>query len=192
MNRWEDLEELFVRCAEDDLMRWGEVDPVYAAFRGTALQFLAWLRPFEKGAYADPLIELCALAMPLRSDRLALALTGRVWSMDDPIAPVTDEGDLRQRALVLTFVDGSAGRARLWTVLRPFDIEHGRVSWHDRQHLDGGEGWIGEALQTCVRKRRRLPADLAAMRSQAVRLIDLGHQLYLAENVAQRLDAVTP
>ena len=182
-NRWEDLEALFVACATEDLLTRGEVEPVLAAFAGPRLRFLAWLRPFEKGAYADPLIELCALAVLLDADRLALCMSGRVWSLNDPIAPVTEDVDLRERALVAFFVDGARGRPIAWSVIQPYDVEGDAVRWDDPRRLHDGSGWIPATLKLAVRKRGRPGRDGGDVRRQARRVDALGHGLYVPEDV---------
>lgn len=192
MKGWDDLEGLLIGCAERDLERCGGVDPVFAAFAGDDLQFLAWLRPFGHGAYADPLIEVLALAMPLRANRLAVCMSGRVWSLDDPIVPVTPEGDLRQRAVILTLVDGAGDEIALTNVMRPFDLDRGTVTWRGRHELPDGQGWIGDALRACLAHPELLPSDSVATRRQLDRLVRLGHDVYLAEDVGSRLGVAAP
>jgi hypothetical protein len=186
-NRWEDVEDLFLKTAEDDLLIDGVVQPALAAFAGDQLRFLAWLRWFPKGQYEEPFIELLSLAMPLDADRLAVSLSGRAWSLDDPIPPVTEDVDLRQRALVLHSVDGGRGRPRTTSVLRPFDLVDGRVEWGERLEQSNVAGWIPEALELSVRRRRRLATSVDEIRKQAERVVNLGHSLYLAPEVAARL-----
>jgi hypothetical protein len=183
-NRWEDIDDLFVQCATDDLEAAGEIRPGMAAFAGDRLRFLAWLRPFAKGAYHKPLIELFALAGPLDADRLALSIAARVWSLDDPIPPVTREVDLRQRVLMLHVVDGAQGRPRSHTVMRSFELGPDGPEWGARNVLTGGEGWIIQAMEIVVRDRHKLRAPLAEIAKQATRVVSLGHSLYLTEDVA--------
>ncbi|MGH3666294.1 MAG: hypothetical protein ACRDU8_09470 [Egibacteraceae bacterium] len=187
INRWEDLEELLVAEASEDLRDSGEVRPALSAFRGDDLLFLAWLRPFATGAYADPLIELCALAMPLDADRLALSISGRVWSLDDPIPPVTEGADLRQRALVVHVVDGAGDTLQSHSAIHPYDLSHGDVSWAEPRRLEGGDGWICGALEIAVRDRARLRADAGEIRKQAARVDRLGHELYLPPEILLEL-----
>lgn len=188
MSGWDDVEELLVGFAGDDLADTGEVGPALLACRGEDLVFLAFLRPFEKGCYADPMIELLALAMPLSADRIAVSMAGRAWSLDDPIPPVADGVDLRQRAVVIQAVDGSGQQLRAWGSLHPFDLEGRRVTWHDTlRHDELPEGWIGQALRASVTCREELVASSADIRQQAQRCIRLGHDLYLGEEVARRL-----
>lgn len=187
MNEWKRVEDALIASAESDLQSHGGVDPVLVAFRGADLQFFAWLRPFEKGDYADPLLELCALAMTLSADRLALGMGGRLSSMHDPIPPVHEQGDLRQRSLVLNFVDATDGHVRAYDVLRPYDLDGSTVSWHDRMPLEGGQGWIHHTLQTCVEKRPSRPTSTNGIRRQARRVERLGHKLYVSPELMEQL-----
>ena len=188
--RWEDVDEAMVAMAHDDLTAGRDVEPMFAAFAGDQLRFFAFLRPFAKGEYDDPLIELCALAMPLDADRLGVSFSGRVWSFDDPIPPVSADADLRQRALVCVFVDGTRGKPREETVFHPFDAGvDGNVTWHDPQRVDGGVGFIPAALVLAVRKRHELRDDDAAICRQALRCVALGHDLHLDPQLHDRLSA---
>jgi hypothetical protein len=184
---WSDIEALLVGLAGDDLAEDGEVHPALVALSGDTLAFLAFLRPFEKGCYADPMIELLALAMPLGCDRLALSIGGRVWSLEDPIPPVSDEADLRQRALVLYYVDGT-GPVVSDSVLHPFDLVDGAVVWAPPVgDLGGAQGWIPEALRLSVERREELATGDAEIRRQAARCERLGHEVHLGPEVAERL-----
>lgn len=185
--RWEDMEQVFVQVAADDLETCGEVTPALAAFTGERLRFCAWLRPFAKGAYRDPLIELLALAVPLHADRLVFSIAGRVWSLDDPVPPVSADGDLRQRVLTLHVVDGAGDAVTSSSVLYPFDLAGRRVRWQEPRRLGAGEGWIPGALAAVVRERHRLRPGAADIGEQARRVVDLGHQLFLAEDILERL-----
>ena len=218
MQRWADAERVLVELAElelagRELAEGSEtVTPCLMAFAGEQLRFTAFLREFDKGAYHSPMIELLALATPLDADRLAFAISGRAWSLRDPIAPVTDDVDLRQRVLCIELVDGTRGRPQRTSVLLPFDLlpllpgasaEPGppgtlgplqRPVWGERQALPGGEGWIGSALALAVstRARRRMRAPDAEIARQARRVGLLGHELYLEEALAERLVRAAP
>lgn len=186
-NRWEDVDELFVRSATDDLVQRGEIQPALAAFAGDRLRFLAWIRPFEKGAYHKPLIELYALAGPLDADRIAVSMPARAWSLKDPIPPVSADADLRQRVLVVHLVDGSHGRPRCSSILHPFEEGDEGPSWQEPQRLPGGEGWIFAATELAVTKRTSLRTSDREIRKQAIRVSRLGHDLYLATDLHDRL-----
>jgi hypothetical protein len=183
-NRWEDTEELLVGCADDDLRDDGVVQPALVAFAGASLRFVAWVRPFDKGEYAQPLTELFALAAPLDCDRLMLSLSARAWSLDDPIPPVTADADLRQRVLLLYVVDGADGPPTLTSIMHEFEVVDDAPVWRERRVLDGGEGWIPAAMEAMVSGRDELRAPLQEVARQAARVVRLGHDLHLAEDVA--------
>lgn len=188
MQQWDEMEQFMIAEAERDLEAGDEIRPCFTAFAGEAPLVLAFLRPFPKGGYHEPLIELIALAAPLEADRLKLSISGRAWSMDDPIPPVDpDFGDLRQRVLEIESVDGTAGRPRSASTLLPFDVVGGTVRWGETARLGSGEGWIPNALEVAVRKRHRFRASLDEIRRQAERCVTLGHLVALGPTVADRL-----
>lgn len=134
------------------------------------------LRPFPPGGIHGPVVEAVAGLLALGVDRLTAALPGRAWSMEDPVVPVTDEGDLRQRVLLL--VAARRGRpVRTW--LQPFDVRDDRVDWHDRAlDGDGGcEGWVPQAL--AVAADADWSSDPAAAAEQLARCTRLGHTVML-------------
>jgi hypothetical protein len=188
MQQWDEMERFMVTEAERDLDAGGEIRPCFTAFAGEEPLVLAFLRPFPKGGYHDPLLELLALAAPLDADRLKLSISGRAWSMDDPIPPVDpDFGDLRQRVLEIESVDGTIGRPRSSSTLFPFDLVDGTVQWGETMRLGTGQGWIPGALKVAVRKRRKLRAPLDEIREQAERCVILGHLVALGPTVVDRL-----
>lgn len=192
LTRWHQL---------DDLHRWyAELDapdprPHLVAFAGDLAILLIGLRPFAPGAYQGPLVEALALALPLGADRVSVALPGRAWSLDDPVPPVTEDADLRQRVLTQVTVDGH-GRdtPEVATSLHPFHVaappDTGLV-WQPTLDPGPGEGWIPEALVTLVAGRHRVADDVTAdgLERQAVRLVRLGHELLTPQDV---LDPSTP
>ena len=186
--RWDEVLDVAVGFAEDDLRDSDEVRPAMFAFRGEQPLFVAFVRPFPEGGYADPLIELFALAGGLRTDRLALSMPARAWSLEDPIPPVSDDGDLRQRVLAIELADGWRGRTRTTSILAPFDVLPDRsVRWGERQDMGKGESWIGDGVRLTVQQRARLRAPLREVRHQAERCAKLGHELIVAPEIAKRL-----
>lgn len=186
---WDDVERFTVETATTDLEERSEVRPALFAFAGDQPCFLAFLRWFPKGAYHEPLLELLALGVGLAADRLAFSTGGRLTSLADPIPPVTDEVDLRQRALVVEYVDGHDGPLRRHSLIHPFTLAGGTVAWDDPVRLTDGQGWIAQALQAAVQRRGQLGAHgtAAALRAQALRCAELGHDLYLDAGVSARL-----
>ena len=186
---WNDVERFTVATAACDLEERGEVRPLLLAFTGDDPCFFAFLRWFPKGEYADPMIELLSLAVGLEADRLAFSITGRLTSLDDPIPPVTRDGDLRQRALVVEYVDGRGGPVRRHSLIHPFTLADGTVTWSAPVRLTDGQGWITEAMGLAV-ERRGMLTTLAGdddVRDQALRCVTLGHDLCLDAAVAARL-----
>ena len=189
MARWDDVVEDLLGFAEDDLRRDGEVSPVLLAFSGEDERLVAWLRPFPKGAYHHPIGELLAITVPLGADRYAAMFSGRAWSVDDPIPPVSEDADLRQRVVTVTAVDGARrSRAPLHrNVLVPFDLldDVGGITWGDR--LEDDEplvgSWVPQALDAAARRPGAFSASDAALREQVARCSLLGHDVYLAPDV---------
>ena len=186
-NRWEDAEDLLVACADDDLREDGMVHPALVAFAGASLRFVAWLRAFPKGRYAQPLTELFALAAPLDCDRLMLSMSARAWSLDDPIPPVSPEADLRQQVLLLYVVDGAAPPVFRSAIMHPFDLGADGPVWGERRVLGAGEGWIPDAMAAIVAFRDRMRAPVEDIARQAARVVRLGHDLHLAPDLTMLL-----
>lgn len=187
MRHWDEVETFFLESARGDLERDGDVAPCLVAFSGEDPLLLAYLRPFDKGEYTDPLIELIALAGPLGADRLAACFGARGWSLDGPPHEVRSDRDPRQRVLAIQGADGSAGAARPFGTLWPFDLDGGEVRWGEALRTDDPQGWIPQALTAAVAGRERLQASAEEMAAQAVRCAELGHDLYLAPEGERRL-----
>lgn len=185
MQRWADVEDVLVGLAEIDLRGCGEIRPTLMAAEGEEPLLVAVLRPFERGGYQSPIIELLALACPLGADRLALGIGGRAWSLDDPLPPVVDGvGDLRQRVLCLELTQ-AGGPHR--SVLRPFDMADGAVCWHEPLEQPGQDGWIGAVLRMAVTEGHTMAASARELRRQARRCVRLGHQLSFTPQTLERL-----
>lgn len=189
IERWQDVDDVVVDTATGDLEAGRDVVPLLVAFAGDELLLCADVRPFPRGAYADPIIELLALTAPLGADRLAFAASGRLTSLEDPIPPVTEEVDLRQRALVVEYADGSDGVVRQRSVIHPFDVDGAHVAWRPPLQQDNGQGWIRDVLGWAVAVRAQLAAEASVddVRDQAQRCAALGHGLYLGAGTAVRL-----
>lgn len=185
---WESSEEFLLGVAENDLRRDGSVQPCLTAFAGEQPLLVGWLRPHPPGGYVQPVVELLALAGPLGADRLHLSVSGRAWSLDDPIPPVSGDADLRQRAVVLMRADGH-GRteARMASAIHPFDLDGDVVTWHDRVDPGPPEGPLPDLFRTSVIVMRDLHAPIDQLRDQARRCVLLGHTLALAPIVETQL-----
>lgn len=188
MGAWDEwVVELLRAGADLDLRIDGEAIPRFIAAEGERPLVVADVRPFPKGRYHDPLIELMALAVPMGADRVAVGITGRVASLEDPIPPVVDGvGDLRQRVLVIELVDGHRQPARASTVLVPFDLAGGEVRWHAPFDPGPGEGWIPAALSLLVDRRDEMDVRPGDVLEQAERCAMLGHSLTFEAEAAAR------
>jgi hypothetical protein len=173
----------------DELHRWlAEVDapdpaPHLLGFAGNRLLVVVRLRPFAPGAHQGPLVEALALALPLGSDRVSVALPGRAWSLDDPVPPVTAGADLRQRVLTQVSVDGHGhDPPALRMRLHPFHTPAGGgLVWQQPVDPGPGEGWIPDALVTLVAARHHVGGGASAddVAQQVDRLDRLGHHVLL-------------
>lgn len=185
VSSWEDAEQVLVDDAVRALRAHGEVEPALVAFAGANLRFVAWLRPFEPGAYYDPMVELLALAAPLDCDRLMVSFGGRLWSPETP--PPVDEhgGDPRQRAVVVHAVDGAKGPPRVSSALQPFRFDPtGDLVLEPRWDLGPpSSGLIPDVLVAAVRGRARMRVPWSEIVAQAGRVDELGHQLFVAPDV---------
>lgn len=191
---WNDVERFTVASATADLQEHEEVHPLLVAFAGDELCFFAALRWYPKGEYHAPMIELLSLAAALAADRLAFAAAGRLTSLDDPIPPVSADGDLRQRALVVEYVDGHGGPVHRHSLIHPFSLAGGDVRWDTPVRLTDGRGWIAQTLEVCVERRGQIAAlatddDIC---DQVRRCAALGHDLYLDRTVSARLGLEEP
>lgn len=190
MRTWDELSVFLLYEAERDLEAAGEVRPCFVAFRADEPLLLAWLRPFEKGAYHLPMIELISLACPLGADRLGLSLSGRAWSRDDPIPPVVNGvGDLRRRVVAIEAVDGTEDPPVRSSLIAPFDLVEGSVRWGaDRLSLDGADGWTSSLMLQAVLHGEEIDGTDEDIREQALRCVALGHLVAFDPAVVERLD----
>lgn len=168
--------------------------PQLLAFEAEELLAIVGLRPFSPGHHQGPLIEAMALVLPLGADRVSVALPARVWSLDDPVPPVTPDADLRQRVLTQVTVDGHGhARARVRTRLHPFAVRGDSspgLDWDEVVDPGPGEGWVPEALATMVEARAEIgTGSLDERRRQLVRLDELGHDVLLGPLGRRRLGA---
>ncbi|QBI20928.1 hypothetical protein ER308_15990 [Egibacter rhizosphaerae] len=192
--QWEHVEELLLGEADADLQEAGEVGPAVAAFTGEEPLLLAFLRPFERGAHLDAVVEVAALAVPLGANRIALSIGARAWSLDDPMPPVVPGvGDLRQRAVTVYRVDASRDETHQRSVLWPVEVGPGSVSWGEPFVEEGppGQSVVGDLPNALVALAEgSVSASPEDVRAQAARCATLGHDLYLAPEGERRLGLV--
>lgn len=188
--RWEDVEEMLVAAAGDDLEEHDDVVPAMAAFAGDELLFVGWMRLFPPGEHHAAVLEICTLAVALGADRVAMSFGARVWSLTDPIPPVVPEGDLRQRAVTVHLVDGHAVPPREVHALRPFDVVDGTIRWQPRMAHGDLEGWIPDVLRQAAAPDRRTLRSERHVLTLLRWLTGQGHHVYLSAALGRRLDAV--
>lgn len=193
---WADALPGLVALSADDLLQDRIPIPTVLAFAGDQPIGVVGLRPFGPGGAGQALLEVLSLLVPLGADRLAFAATGRIWSVDDPIPPVCDAGDLRQRAIVVALADAHEGPCRLTTSVHPFEGSGARLTLSPPLTIEGdappGDGPVGATASVLVgalEQRTQLqelaqPADLVA---QLGRVLLLGHDLALAPDPAASL-----
>lgn len=191
--RWEDQRHLLIDLAVADLRGGGDVLPSMAAFAGDQPLFLATLRPFDKGAHQDAILEVGALAVGLGADRLALSLSGRAWSLLDPIPPVLDDGcDLRQRVIVVHTADATTDDPMATSTIVPFDKgAEDRVVLGQAIADQAGEGWAPHALLLMAAGGGPAggpPVGDADLGRQVLRCEALGHRLAWSRDLLARLD----
>ena len=173
---WTRFEEVARHLVELDVDRGDEPRHRLTGYHGEEPLVVVDLRPFPPGGVQTPMVEAMAGLLALGADRFAAALPGRAWSMDDPIAPVSDDGDLRQRVLMMTTAQPGPG-VRSWVL--PFDLDGGRLTWHAPVLEEGPcEGWVPYALG--VATEAGWEADPEGAIQQLGRCAALGHTIMLA------------
>lgn len=174
-SRFEDLARTF---SELDVDLGEEPRHRLAAYRDDEVLALVDLRPFPRGGIERPMVEAMAGVMALGANRFGAALPGRAWSTEDPIPPVSDHADLRQRVLSLTTASADRG-VRCWLV--PFDLDGHRLTWGDPVLGDDPgpvEGWVPHALRVAAEEPWDPDPDAAGQ--QLARCTALGHHVMLA------------
>lgn len=158
------------------------------AHRGPDPLFLALIRPYEKGNHLDPIREVLTLAEPLGADRLAFCSTGRAWSMHDPVPPVCDEGDLRQRVVIVCQSDTSDEYGKVETVHSYLWPLEECLAGNKPSVLPGGKGPLHTLMAEAalageaVRKHNPIPPweDDTCLRNGAALILELeqhGHSI---------------
>lgn len=181
-----EFEDLARALVELDVELGDEPRHRLAAYRGEEPLLVIDLRPFPPGGIEGPMVEAVAGALALGADRLAAALPGRAWSMDDPVVPVTADVDLRQRVLMCTT---AAATLPLRSWLLPFAIGDAGLSWEPPVLEDDDcIGWVPHALQVAVDATWEPDPDAAA--DQLARCTALGHNVFVAPAGSAVLDQV--
>jgi hypothetical protein len=183
--------------------------PRLAAFAGD--DALAWvgLRPFEPGEILGAVLEVLALLLPLRADRIALSLPGRAWphpaesaAAADPrrgVAAAAAHGDdlvgPGQRVIGLVVADAHGRPCETRTWLHPVLATEGGLAYAPPLRSVDVDAATIAALELLLERRHELtptleqaPFELAA---QFARLLLLGHELVLAPDAAETLLAAS-
>jgi hypothetical protein len=195
---WDDATDHLLALATFDLEDGLPPRPTLVGYAGDAPVALVGLRPFGPGEVTGVLAELLGLVVPLGVDRVALALPGRAWSLDDPIPPVVGDLDLRRTVLTVLTADGHDGvPARLDGWLVPYDRDAlGAPRWGDGQHVGPPDGPATEVLRGLAAARGGRPGTSPAAPATAdtvvrfARCVLAGHAISLAPEVADRLAQV--
>ena len=193
-HRWESVESQLLDLATIDLMMGGDPRPTLAAFVGERPLALIGLRPFAPGETLQALIEVLALLLPLGADRLAFAAPARAWSTEDPIPAVCEQGDLRQRVVLIMIVDGHGQPSRLTTAVHPFVLTDDGPGWRTPLRPDEAPASpVAAAMTLLVDARDDLDdlGDACSVTAQFGRVLLLGHDVALCEVVAADLVAAS-
>ncbi len=189
---WGDAAASLLATAADDLDAGTPPAPTLLAYRGEEPVAVVTLRPFEPGDLLQALLEVLALLLPLGVDRLALSVSGRAWSLDDPIPPVTDGADLRTRVLLLTFADAHDRPCHTRVEVHPFEDEGDGWCFGPALDIDdagAADAGLDQALTVLLDGRQELAdsTDDRAIAAQLGRVLLLGHMLSLSPTTAEHL-----
>ena len=133
------------------------------------------LRPFPPGGMHRPLTEAMAALAGVGCTGIVAAFPGRAWSMQDPIPPVTEGVDLRQRVVVVT----SARRGdRPACVVLPFEADADGLRWLSVLAMPGPDERIGRMLEVTV--MHEFDATVEEASRQLARCVALGHTVAMA------------
>jgi hypothetical protein len=189
MHRWVETETFLLEEAARDLAAGAPARPCIVAFADDEPLMVAFLRDHDKGAYADPMIELLTIAGGLGANRLAASFSARAWSLEDPIPPVLPGvGDLRQRVVTMHRVDGAGGQLATSDIIVAYSVSDGQVRWGQRLDQESAQGWIPAVLRAVVEQRDELAQFTAEqIAEQVVRCDRLGHLVGLAPAVSEAL-----
>lgn len=182
---WKAVGRMQREWAEVDVRCCGTPAPRLIGFDADEPLSTVMLRPFDKGQVMGPLIEALAFLLPFGANRLSVALPGRSWSLNDPIPPVSDEVDLRQRVIAEMRVleDGTVSGC-----LHPFAVDGTNLHFEEVVDLGPPEGEVAHALAVTMRNRGRLDVDAEDVIEQYARLGIRGHEIAVAPAGVARLE----
>lgn len=184
LGTWHDAGRMQRDLATIDARTTGEIGPRLIGFRDDQPLVLIALRPFAPGAALGPVVEALAFALPFGATQVSLALPSRAWSLEDPIPPVSDGVDLRQRVLMEMRAEAGAFTSHL----HPFELKERTITWEPtRDDLGMPEGQVAHALQAAVVAEHDWGHDPFAVVDQLVRLGTRGHEVALSARGELRL-----
>ncbi len=192
MCTWDDAEDLLLTGARADLDAGYTPLPTIAAFDGDEAVAYGVLRPLDERGPVPALVEVMALLLPCGVDRVALLLPGRAWSVDDPVPPVCEDGDLRARVVVLLQADGATAPCRPRTRLLSVEPAPGHGQWDlVEAPVDSSEveAPLVDAVRILLEGRDEMitGTDGYDLVAQLGRVLLLGHELALSPRLADRL-----
>lgn len=173
----------------DTVVAWCELDhglgesprPRLFGYLDDLLTLVIDLRPFPPGGIEAPFTEATAGLLGAGCTAVVAALPGRAWSLDDPIVPVLDDHDLRQR--VVAVAAARRGEPTV-TSIRPFECRATELRWLPEVDGEGVSWWVADALRIGVEHGIEATIDEAA--DQLARCCALGHVVMVAEGEAAR------
>jgi len=182
---WTDVGLMHRAFAEVDVRFDGTPLPRLIGFAGDEPLAMVTLRPFDPGEALGPMIEALAFLLPFGANRISAGFPGRGWSLDDPIPPVTDEVDLRQRIVVEMRV---VQDATVSSCLHPFAINDGAIVWEEPLDLGPPEGHLAHALAVTMAGRHTVRVGPGDILEQLARMGVRGHELAVAPQGAVWLE----
>ncbi len=188
---WDSVSDILRIEAERDLRHAGQPGLYVAAADGDAALLVARSRPFDEGDHLRPVIELVALAVALGADRVAVAIGGRAWSLDDPIPPTAGAVDLRQPVLAVHLADGHGDHVELATQVHTWQLEDGDVVWDEIADTGGAAGVIADLLHSVLdglgHFDELIRAQPEAVLEQFARCDARGHDVHLTPTGLRRV-----
>jgi hypothetical protein len=194
--RWDDARTDLLALAAADLDVAATPAPTLLAFGGDEPLAIVTLRPFERDELVQALLEVLALLLPIGADRIALSLPGRAWRLDEPVAPVAPDLDLRRPVVVVTTADASQGPCATTTTVHPVHVDDDGWRWlggFDAGTDDDGAPAVA-AMRLLLDARDELSHGVGPdprLAAQLGRVLLLGHVLALSPTAAAALEQHT-
>jgi hypothetical protein len=195
--RWEDARTDLLALAAADLDAAATPAPTLLAFGGDDALAVVSLRPFERDELVQALLEVLALLLPIGADRVAVSLPGRAWRLDEPVAPVAPDLDLRRPVVVVTTADASQGPCTTTTTVHPVHVDDDGWRWlggFDAGADDDDGAPAVAAMRLLLDARGELSSGVAPdprLAAQLGRVLLLGHVLALSPTAATALEQHT-